>query len=109
MGLVIRLEERYKEIRNPHKIKGGVAGCIKACAELYSKNFGLCAVQNGYNLFVGGNGGMKPAHAQLLPTNVRPDEIIPILDRCLIFYISTADKLRRTARWWYQLLEGCYY
>lgn len=102
VGLAIRLEERYKGIRSPHKIKGGVSGCIRDCAEFHSKDFGLCAVQNGYNLFVGGNGGMKPAHAQLLATNVRPDEVIPILDRYLMFYISTADKLQRTARW----LEG---
>ncbi|KAH3670375.1 hypothetical protein OGAPHI_000890 [Ogataea philodendri] len=102
VGLAVRLEERYKGIRSPHKMKGGVSGCVRDCAEFHSKDFGLCAVQDGFNIYVGGNGGMKPAHAQLLASNVRPDEVIPILDRYLMFYITTADRLQRTARW----LEG---
>lgn len=109
VGLAIRLEERYKGIRTPHKLKGGVSGCIRDCAEFHSKDFGLCAVQDGYNIFVGGNGGMKPAHAQLLAAKVPPIEVIPILDRYLMFYISTADRLQRTARWLENLDGGINY
>ncbi|CDK24715.1 unnamed protein product [Kuraishia capsulata CBS 1993] len=109
VGLAIRLEERYKGIRSPHKLKGGVSGCVRDCAEFNSKDFGLCAVQNGFNVFVGGNGGMKPAHAQLLQADCPPDQVIPLLDRYLMFYFRTADRLQRTARWVESLDGGIEY
>lgn len=109
VGLAIRLEERYKGIRSPHKMKGGVSGCVRDCAEFHSKDFGLCAVQQGFNVYVGGNGGMKPAHAQLLASNVAPDQVIPLLDRYLMFYFRTADRLQRTARWLENLPGGIEY
>lgn len=102
VGMAIRLEERYKSIRSPHKIKGGVSGCVRECAEAQNKDFGLIATERGFNMFVGGNGGAKPKHAQLLAKDVPPADVIPILDRYLMFYIRTADKLQRTASW----LEG---
>lgn len=113
VGLAIRLEERYKGIRSPHKFKGGVSGCIRDCAEMHGKDFGLTAVQgesgSGFNVFVGGNGGMKPAHGQLLKASVLPDQVIPLLDRYLMFYLRTADKLQRTARWLEALPGGIEY
>lgn len=109
VGLALRLEERYKGIRSPHKMKGGVSGCVRDCAEFHSKDFGLCAVQNGFNVYVGGNGGMKPAHAQLLKGDVPPDQVIPLLDRYLMFYFRTADRLQRTARWLENLEGGIEY
>lgn len=109
VGLAIRLEERYKGIRSPHKMKGGVSGCVRDCAEFHSKDFGLCAVQNGFNVYVGGNGGMKPAHALLLQADVAPDQVIPLLDRYLMFYFRTADRLQRTARWLENLAGGIEY
>ncbi|SPO02459.1 probable nitrite reductase NiiA [Cephalotrichum gorgonifer] len=99
VGMAIRVEERYKSIRAPHKLKGGVSGCIRECAEAQSKDFGLIATEKGYNIFVGGNGGAKPRHAELLAKDIPPEEVIPLLDRYLIFYIRTADRLQRTARW----------
>lgn len=102
VGLAVRLEERYKSLRAPHKIKGGVSGCVRECAEAQSKDFGLIATDKGFNIYVAGNGGAKPRHADLLAKDVPPSEIVPILDRYLMFYIRTADKLQRTARW----LEG---
>ncbi|KAF1995312.1 nitrite reductase [Amniculicola lignicola CBS 123094] len=99
VGMAIRLEERYKSIRGPHKIKGGVSGCVRECAEAQNKDFGLIATEHGFNIFVGGNGGAKPRHSELLAKDVPPDDVIPILDRYLSFYIRTADKLQRTARW----------
>ena len=97
--MAVRLEERYKSIRGPHKIKGGVSGCVRECAEAQSKDFGLIATDKGYNIFVGGNGGATPRHCDLLAKDVPPDDVVPILDRYLSFYIRTADKLQRTARW----------
>jgi nitrite reductase (NAD(P)H) len=99
VGMAIRIEERYKSIRGPHKIKGAVSGCVRECAEAQNKDFGLIATEKGYNIFVGGNGGMKPRHSEILALDVPPDDVIPILDRYLSFYIRTADKLQRTARW----------
>lgn len=109
VGMAIRLEERYKSIRSPHKIKGGVSGCVRECAEAQNKDFGCIATEKGFNLFVGGNGGATPRHSELLAKDVPPDDVIPILDRYLMFYIRTADKLQRTARWVEQLPGGIKY
>ncbi|KAI1175947.1 nitrite reductase [Nemania sp. FL0916] len=109
VGLAVRIEERYKSIRAPHKIKGGVSGCVRECAEAQSKDFGLIATEKGFNIFVGGNGGASPRHAELLAKDVPPSEVVPILDRYLMFYIRTADKLQRTARWLESLPGGLKY
>lgn len=109
VGMAVRLEERYKSIRSPHKIKGGVSGCVRECAEAQNKDFGLIASEKGFNIFVGGNGGAKPRHSELLAKDVPPDDIVPILDRYLSFYIRTADKLQRTARWIENLPGGIKY
>lgn len=109
VGMAVRLEERYKSIRSPHKMKGGVSGCVRECAEAQNKDFGLIATEKGFNVFVGGNGGAKPRHSELLAKDVPPDDVIPILDRYLMFYIRTADKLQRTARWIEQLPGGIKY
>ena len=109
VGMAVRLEERYKSIRSPHKMKGGVSGCVRECAEAQNKDFGLIATEKGFNLFVGGNGGAKPRHSELLAKDVPPDDVVPIIDRYLMFYIRTADKLQRTARWIEQLPGGIKY
>ena len=109
VGMAVRLEERYKSIRSPHKLKGGVSGCVRECAEAQNKDFGLIATEKGFNVFVGGNGGAKPRHSELLAKDVPPDDVVPILDRYLMFYMRTADKLQRTARWVEQLPGGIKY
>ena len=109
VGMAVRLEERYKSIRSPHKMKGGVSGCVRECAEAQNKDFGLIATEKGFNVFVGGNGGAKPRHSELLAKDVPPDDVVPILDRYLMFYMRTADKLQRTARWIEQLPGGIKY
>ena len=109
VGMAVRLEERYKSIRSPHKIKGGVSGCVRECAEAQNKDFGLIATDKGFNVFVGGNGGATPRHSELLAKDVPPDDVVPILDRYLMFYIRSADKLQRTARWIEQLPGGIKY
>ncbi|KND90676.1 Nitrite reductase [NAD(P)H] [Tolypocladium ophioglossoides CBS 100239] len=109
VGMAVRLEERYKSIRAPHKIKGGVSGCVRECAEAQSKDFGLIATERGFNIFVAGNGGAKPRHAELLAKDVPPAEVVPILDRYLMFYMRTADKLQRTAPWIESLPGGIKY
>jgi nitrite reductase (NADH) large subunit len=105
VGLAIRIEKRYRGIRSPHKLKGGVSGCTRECAEAQSKDFGLIATENGYNLYVGGNGGATPRHADLLATDLDEATAIRYLDRFLMYYIQTADKLTRTSIW-IQGLDG---
>ncbi|TAQ90553.1 hypothetical protein B7494_g1107 [Chlorociboria aeruginascens] len=109
VGMAVRIEERYKSIRSPHKMKGAVSGCVRECAEAQNKDFGLIATDKGFNIFVAGNGGATPRHSELLAKDVPPDDVIPILDRYLMFYIRTADKLQRTARWMEQLPGGIKY
>ncbi|GLW08254.1 nitrite reductase large subunit [Microtetraspora sp. NBRC 13810] len=99
VGLAIALELRYRGLRSPHKLKSAVSGCARECAEARSKDFGVIATEQGWNLYVGGNGGFKPRHADLLAADVPTGELIRIIDRFLMFYIRTADRLQRTAAW----------
>ncbi|KAK3402285.1 nitrite reductase [Sordaria brevicollis] len=109
VGMAVRLEERYKGLRAPHKIKGGVSGCVRECAEAGNKDFGLIATDKGFNILIAGNGGTTPRHSVLLAKDVPPTQVIPIIDRYLMFYIRTADKLQRTARWLEALPGGIDY
>ncbi|MEM7138479.1 MAG: nitrite reductase large subunit NirB [Myxococcota bacterium] len=99
IGLSIRIEERYRGIRSPHKLKSAVSGCVRECAEAQSKDFGIIATENGWNLYVCGNGGAKPRHADLLASDLDEETLIRYIDRFLIYYIRTADKLTRTSTW----------
>ena len=105
VGFAIRVENRYKGIRAPHKIKMAVSGCTRECAEAQSKDVGLVATESGYNLYVCGNGGSKPRHAELLVGDIDEDTALTYVDRFLMYYISTADKLTRTSVWC-EKLEG---
>jgi len=109
VGLAIRLENRYKGLRAPHKLKSAVSGCARECAEAQSKDFGVIATEKGYNLYLCGNGGMKPQHAQLFATDVDEATLIRYIDRFLMFYVRTADRLQRTAGWFNNLEGGLDY
>ena len=97
--LAIDLELRYRGLRSPHKLKGGVSGCARECAEARSKDFGVIATEKGWNLYVGGNGGANPAHARLLAGDLDTETLVRYLDRFLMYYVRTADRLQRTAPW----------
>ncbi|NHN92878.1 nitrite reductase large subunit NirB [Acetobacter sicerae] len=99
------LENRYKGLRSPHKLKFAVSGCTRECAEAQSKDVGVIATENGWNLYVCGNGGMRPRHAELFATDLDADTLLKYIDRFLMFYIRTADKLQRTSVW-RENLEG---
>ncbi|RSM37375.1 nitrite reductase large subunit [Amycolatopsis balhimycina DSM 5908] len=99
VGLAIELELRYRGLRSPHKLKSAVSGCARECAEARSKDFGIIATENGWNLYVGGNGGTTPRHAELLVSDVDSETLIRTIDRFLMFYVRTADRLQRTAPW----------
>jgi len=105
VGQAIDLENRYKGLRAPHKFKMAVSGCTRECAEAQSKDIGVIATEHGWNLYVCGNGGMKPRHADLFATDLDTPTLIKYIDRILMFYVRTADRLQRTATW-LENLEG---
>ena len=109
VGLAIELENRYKGLRAPHKIKMGVSGCTRECAEAQGKDIGVIATEGGWNLYVCGNGGMKPRHADLFATDLDKETLIKYIDRMLIFYVRTADKLQRTSVWMENMEGGLDY
>jgi nitrite reductase (NADH) large subunit len=104
-SLAIALELRYRGLRSPHKVKMGVSGCARECAEARSKDFGVIATENGWNLYVGGNGGYRPRHADLFLTDVDTETLVRTIDRVYMLYVLTADRLQRTAAW-LEAMEG---
>jgi nitrite reductase (NADH) large subunit len=109
VSYAIRIEERYRGLRAPHKIKSAASGCIRECAEAQSKDFGIIATEKGWNLYVCGNGGSKPQHALLLASDLDSETCIKYIDRFLMFYIKTADPLTRTATWLNKMEGGIDY
>jgi len=105
VAMAIDIENRYRGIRSPHKMKMGVSGCTRECAEAQAKDVGVIATEKGWNLYVCGNGGMKPRHADLLATDLDDRTLIKYIDRFLMFYIRTGDRLQRTSVW-LENLEG---
>jgi nitrite reductase (NADH) large subunit len=108
-SLAIEIELRYRGLRSPHKLKSAVSGCTRECAEAQGKDFGIIATEKGWNLYVCGNGGMKPQHAVLLAADIDKETLIKYLDRFLTFYIRTADRLERTSTWFNKLEGGLDY
>ncbi|MGQ7272962.1 nitrite reductase large subunit NirB [Marinobacter sp. V034] len=109
VGMAIRLEDRYKGLRSPHKIKFAVSGCTRECAEAQSKDIGVIATDKGWNLYVCGNGGMRPRHADLFATDLNDEQLISAIDRVLMFYVRTADRLQRTSVWMENMEGGLDY
>jgi len=109
MSMAIDLENRYKGLRAPHKIKFGVSGCTRECAEAQGKDIGIIATDNGWNLYVAGNGGMKPRHGDLFATDLDDETLVTYVDRILMFYVQTGDRLQRTSTWMDNLEGGLAY
>jgi nitrite reductase (NADH) large subunit len=105
VDMAVNIEKRYRGLRAPHKIKMAVSGCARECAEAQSKDVGVIATEKGWNLYVCGNGGMSPRHAQLLASDLDDETLVRYIDRFLMFYIRTADRLQRTAPW-LEAMEG---
>jgi len=106
VSMAIQLELRYRGLRAPHKFKFGVSGCARECAEARGKDVGVIATDQGWNMYVGGNGGFQPSHGQLLASDLDDDTLIRYIDRYMMYYIRTADRLQRTARWIEELPGG---
>jgi nitrite reductase (NADH) large subunit len=109
VSAAIEIENRYKGLRSPHKLKMAVSGCTRECAEAQSKDVGIIATEKGWNLYLCGNGGMKPRHADLFATDLDYETLIKYIDRFLMFYIKTADRLQRTSVWMENMEGGLAY
>ena len=109
VGMAVAIENRYKGLRAPHKLKFAVSGCTRECAEAQSKDVGVIATEIGWNLYVCGNGGMRPRHADLFATGLDDAMLVKLIDRFLMFYIRTADRLQRTSVWMENLEGGLDY
>ena len=107
--MAVALEHRYKGLRAPHKIKFGVSGCTRECAEAQSKDIGVIATEKGWNLYVCGNGGMRPRHADLFATELDDETLVKYIDRVLMFYVRTGERLQRTSVWMENLEGGLDY
>ncbi|MGK9146132.1 nitrite reductase large subunit NirB [Plantibacter flavus] len=105
VGMAVLLELRFRGLRSPHKLKFGVSGCARECAEARGKDVGVIATERGWNMYVGGNGGFTPRHAELLAEDLDDEQLVRAIDRYIVYYIRTADRLQRTARW-VEDLEG---
>lgn len=109
VSMAVALEHRYKGLRAPHKIKFGVSGCTRECAEAQSKDIGVIATEKGWNLYVCGNGGMRPRHADLFATELDDETLVKYIDRVLMFYVRTGERLQRTSVWMENLEGGLDY
>jgi nitrite reductase (NADH) large subunit len=109
VAMAIRIELRYRGLRAPHKVKAAVSGCVRECAEAQGKDIGIIATENGWNLYLCGNGGMRPQHAFLFAADLDDETLIRYIDRFFMFYVRTADRLERTATWFNKLEGGADY
>jgi nitrite reductase (NADH) large subunit len=105
-SMAVLLEQRYRGLRSPHKLKLAVSGCVRECAEAQGKDVGVIATERGWNLYVAGNGGASPQHAVLLATDVDDETLVRLIDRFLMYYVRTAGRLERTATWFNKLDGG---
>ncbi|WP_145519811.1 nitrite reductase large subunit NirB [Staphylococcus warneri] len=97
--LGIRLEKTFEYIDTPHKFKMGVSGCPRSCVESGVKDFGVISVENGFQLYIGGNGGTEVTKGQLLTTVETEDEVIRICGALMQYYRETGIYAERTAPW----------
>ncbi len=96
-------------VRSPHKLKLAVSGCTRECAEAQSKDVGVIATEKGWNLYVVRQRRHQAAPCLLLATDLDSETLVRMIDRYLMFYIRTADRLQRTSTWLDNLEGGIDY
>lgn len=99
LGLGIRLEQEIEMVDTPHKMKMGVTGCPRNCAEVLTKDFGVVCVENGYQLYFGGNGGTEVRECDSLTTVATEEEVIRLAKAYVQLYRETGIYGERTAPW----------
>jgi nitrite reductase (NADH) large subunit len=99
MGMGIQLEKRFERLNTPAKVKMAVSGCPRNCAESGIKDMGVVAIDGGWELYVGGNGGVKVRAGDLLMTVKTEDEVIKYTEAYLQYYRETGIYGERTSEW----------
>ncbi|MFP3720321.1 nitrite reductase large subunit NirB [Niallia circulans] len=99
LGLGIKLEQELEMVDTPHKMKMGVTGCPRNCAEVLTKDFGVICVENGYQLYIGGNGGTEVRECDSLTTVQTEEEVITMAKAFVQYYRENANYGERTAPW----------
>ncbi|MGW3893210.1 nitrite reductase large subunit NirB [Micromonospora chokoriensis] len=99
-ALGIAIEDRFKGIEGPGKMKLAVTGCPRNCAEAYVKDLGVVAIDGGkWEIYVGGAAGAHVRKGDLLAVVDSPDEVITLTGRFLQYYRESANWLERTYAW----------
>jgi len=98
-SLGIRLEEIFGRTWYPAKTKLAASGCPRNCAEATIKDLGVVGVDGGWEIYVGGNGGVKVRAGDLLCMVASDDEVVDVTKAYLQFYRETAKHNERTAPW----------
>ena len=99
LGMGIELEKKFWGMWGPHKVKLGVSGCPRNCAEATIKDFGVVGVESGWELHVGGNGGVKVRACDLLCKVATQEEVFEYAGAFLQLYRDEGRYLERTAQW----------
>jgi nitrite reductase (NADH) large subunit len=99
MGLGIKLEKKFERLDTPHKVKMSASGCPRNCSESGIKDIGFVGVDDGYEVFVGGNGGTDLRAGDLLGKVKNDEEAIELTCAYLQYYRETAQYLERTSKW----------
>ncbi|MBD3730425.1 MAG: NAD(P)/FAD-dependent oxidoreductase [Sphingomonadales bacterium] len=98
-GLGVKIEKLTWGSYMPHKFKIAVSGCPRNCAEATIKDFGVICVDSGYELHIGGNGGIKVRATDLLCKVETEQEAMDICIAFIQLYREDAHYLERTAPW----------
>jgi len=98
-GLGVKVEQMTWGSWMPHKFKIAVSGCPRNCAEATIKDFGVVCVDSGYELHVGGNGGIKVRATDLLCKVATEEEALDVCAAFIQLYREQAHYLERTAPW----------
>lgn len=99
MDMGIKLEKAFERMNAPAKVKLAVSGCPRNCAEAAIKDVGIVAIDGGWELYVGGNGGIKVRAAELLCTVKTEAEVLEWSSAYLQYYREQGTWNERTAHW----------
>jgi nitrite reductase (NADH) large subunit len=99
IGMGIKLEKRFERLNTPAKVKMAVSGCPRNCAEATIKDFGIIAIDGGWELHVGGNGGTKLRGSDLLCKVKTEEEVLEWSSAYLQYYRETGKYNERTSEW----------
>ncbi|MFC7681878.1 nitrite reductase large subunit NirB [Paenibacillus sp. GCM10028914] len=99
MNVGALLEKKFERLDFPAKFKMAVNGCPRNCAESCTKDIGIVGNDGGWEVFIGGNGGIKPRIADSFCKVRTDEELFEICAAVMQYYRETANYLERTSEW----------